>query len=159
MTSGHYKLRLSSDLWKTMRVEIPKNCKSNYCKLGTIVVESVDPPSETSQDLMPKASVPDQPISGIITGTKENLRSEPPLRASVPVQMISGIISGSKVNLRSGPSLKASVLQRIEDKGTGVQTLDKHGDWYKVKTLVFEGWMFKKYIRLRQYQVPDGKWQ
>ena len=67
-----------------------------------------------------------------------------------------GTINGEDVNVRSAPNLTAEVITRF-DKGAKVEVFERSADWYRIGISDDKyGWVFSKYILIRESIASRG---
>ena len=69
-----------------------------------------------------------------------------------------GILNADRVNLRQGPDLNAKIIGRIIREGVAVKVIGKEGDWVKIFFTDTQGWIYGKYLDIKEVNVvPQEK--
>ncbi len=67
-----------------------------------------------------------------------------------------GVLNADMVNVRQGPGLNEKIIGRKTRKGTVVMVLGREGDWVKVYTKGFLGWIYGEYLDIEEGKVTPG---
>jgi SH3-like domain-containing protein len=95
-------------------------------------------------------TVAEAPLPADKHGTTEASTSD---KISLASMSNIGVLNADMVNIRQGPGLNEKIVGRKTRKGTVVMVLGREGDWVKVYTKGFLGWIYGKYIEIEEGKV------